>query len=66
MERHCRYNKVAELVAFICLLLLAGEVAFAMRYHFPWSDDVVMVVTAILNRIAAFVDRHTRMYRIDL
>jgi hypothetical protein len=64
MERHIRYNKVATLVLVICILATTAEIAHAIKYHFPWYDDVAVVVSSILTIIARFVQKHTNMYRV--
>lgn len=61
-----RANVTAEIVRILCIFLVADEMSLAMRYHFPLWDEVMFVVTMMLHQAAVFVDKYTRMYRIDL
>lgn len=63
MEWQYRANRIATWVAFLCILATAEEVAHAFRYHFPWYDDVAMVVTTVLGAASYFVRKHTNIYR---
>ena len=54
-------------VRVMCLLLLTQvpEIYEAFKYHFPWWDDLLELVTIPLTLIARFVIKHTEMYRWD-
>lgn len=64
MERHVWYNKIAGWARILAILLMADEVYAAVVYHFPLWDDIAMPVTLAIHQVAAFVQRHTEMYRI--
>lgn len=59
-------NKIAVWVLVALILLDADEVAWALRYHWPWWDEVMMMITTPLTGVCWFLKRHTDMYRIDL
>lgn len=61
-----RANVTAEIIRCVLIVLAADEVAWAIRYHFPWWDDVAIVLTLGLMRLCWFIDHHTRIYRFDL
>jgi hypothetical protein len=65
MERHIRYNKVARIIAILCVLLMCDEIYQAISYHFPVWDDIALPSTFLLRQAAKFVEDHTKMYRID-
>ena len=64
-ERHARYHKIATWIRWCCILALVPEVYEAFKLHFPLWDDISMPMTVALDRVAAFVQRHSEMYRID-
>jgi hypothetical protein len=66
MEWQYRANRCAVSIMLACVFLSAPEVDWALRYHFPWWDDVFGIITAIVFAVGWFVRRHTDMYRIDL
>ncbi len=66
MERQYYANKIATIILACLLLLDVNEVYFAFKYHFPWWDDVMMLVSTPLTYLSWFVKKYTVMYRIDL
>ncbi len=66
LERNILRNKVATFVMCLCIFLEVDEVIWALRYHFPWWDDIMMPFTAGAWWASWFVRKHTMMYRIDL
>jgi nicotinamide riboside transporter PnuC len=66
MERQYYANKVVVLVLITLILLDVDEIYYALKYHFPWWDDVMMFVSAPLTYLSWFVKKYTDMYRIDL
>ena len=65
MEWQYWANRIAIGVKLCCLVSAVGEVEWAIRYHFPMWDNIAMPITLVVWMAAEFVDRHTRMYRID-
>ncbi len=66
MEWQYWANRWATL--WLCLLILAQapEVVYALKYHFPWWEEVTEIVQIPLTYACWFIKRHTDMYRIDL
>jgi hypothetical protein len=65
MERHIRYNRIARVINILCVLLMADEIFNVVAYHFPTWADIAAPVTFLAQQAAAFVERHSRMYRMD-
>ncbi len=65
MERQYWMNRAAVVLLVVLVLLDVKEVSFAFKYHFPWWDDVMMMVSTPLTYLAWFVAKHTNMYRFD-
>lgn len=62
-----RANKIAEAVRiWCCWVLLPPEILYGIYTAFPFSNRVLLVLTAVAWLLASFVDRHTRMWRYDL
>jgi hypothetical protein len=59
-------NRIAVSAMGVCIILWAPEVLWALKYHFPWWDDVLGLITVVVFAIAGFVKRYTMMYRFDL
>ncbi len=65
MEWQFRANKIATAILIALVLTQVPEVLYAIKYHFPWWDDVAEAITLPAALIARFVQKHTEMYRID-
>jgi hypothetical protein len=61
-----RINVGAEITRILLIFLMADEVAWAIKYHFPVWDDIAFGLTIGLMRLCWSIDYHTRIYRIDL
>ena len=66
MEWQYRANRIAVAAMVICIFLWVDEVLVAFRYHFPWWDDALGIITVIIFAVGKFVKKHTDMYRIDI
>lgn len=66
MEWQYWANRIVVWVLLGLILLDVDEVYAAFKYHFPWWDDVMMVISYPLTAACAFVKKYTQMYRIDL
>jgi hypothetical protein len=66
MEWQYRVNRGSEIVCLVSVFMLAPEVIAAFRYHFPWWDDVLILMTPGIFIGAWLIRRYTSMYRIDL
>lgn len=64
-EWQYKANKWAVRVLCLLVLLEAPEVYWVLKYHFPWWDDVMEVVTVPLICACLFVKNKTDMYRWD-
>lgn len=62
-----RANRTAEATQLLCLwVFLPPEVMVGLYYHFPWWDTWMIRLTAVAWLVASFIDKRTRMYRLDL
>ena len=59
-------NRIATAVLIVLILLNTNEVYWAVKYHFPWWDDIALPVTTLAALAARFVQKYTNMYRIDI
>ena len=66
MEWQFRANRIAGWVRVAAVLVLAPEVYWAIRYHFPLWDEIALPLTFAIHLLGAFVHRYTRQYRFDL
>jgi len=62
MEREFYAHEIATWARVIAIIAVTDEVAWALKYHFPWWDDIAMPLTLFIHQTAAFVQRHTRLY----
>lgn len=66
MEWQYRANRIAVWAMCLTIITSAPEVYEAFKYHFPWWDDVLGIVTVITFAVAGFVKKYTNMYRWDV
>lgn len=66
MEWQYRANRIAVAVMCICVIAWVPEVLEAIKYHFPWWDDVFGIITVIAFAVGMFVKKYTNMYRWDI
>lgn len=62
MKRHVRYRRAAFCVITMCFVLGTAEAYDAVKYHFPWWDDLGGALTFILGMGARFVIKKTDIY----
>ena len=66
MEWQYRANRIAVAAMLACIILWVPEALYAIKYHFPWWDDALGVITVIVFALGGFVKRSTQMYRWDV
>lgn len=66
MEWQYWMNRASVVVLVALIILDADEVRWAFKYHFPWWDDFMMMVSYPVTYLCWFVKKHTDMYRFDL
>lgn len=64
-QRHARWHRMATWVRYGSIIAMTEEVYSVLAYHFPIWADIALPVTFGLHLVAAFVQKHTEMYRID-
>ena len=58
-------NVWATRILIVLIIMQAPEVMWALKYHFPWWDDLMEAITVPLTAMCWFIKNKTQMYRWD-
>lgn len=61
-----RVNRGAEIVTLACFWFMIPEVVAVFNYHFRSWGVIALAITCVVWLFASFVDRYTRIYRVDI